>query len=555
MKKYKKGSIVKETPRVNESLETIKQYPVWAIDGTRETHNRGVTQETAEYFGIRTGWSEVDQRITGYYFPVTKKGEVVGYVKVDLDKPKKAGRWSVVGDVSIDCDLLGQEQAQKNKGSKLFIVEGVWDLAIAYQCLKEGAQKKYNREVFPNVTTFPLGLGDPSKGKTNARQSLVNNLEFIQSYGKPKLTDKGFMAAGVVTCFDNDNPRNDDSIYNVGQEAVKDCSLVLKDFYNVLLPINDCSDMYKEKGTGELYNQLVFNAKSFENDHIVSSGIGLETLKEPLKKGVHVDIIPRTMNMLKGLREREMTVILAPTGVGKTTVCKELGYAMVKAGRKVGHVFLEEDLKKTQQTYIALDNNVHLPRLRSDPDIISEDKWLDSYNKLIDNGNTMWMSHFGSLEPRSLLNKFEWMAIKGMEFIILDHISMVFSGQNSKNERQEIDQLLTELAAFTTKTGVHPIIVSHIKRVNKVLPKDKEGNVKYPYWDTVDETQARGSGAFEQLAWNIIALEPEKLEDGTRGKIRTRLLKNREWGTLGIGDVLTMNPATGRLVLSQEEEY
>ena len=163
------------------------------------------------------------------------------------------------------------------------------------------------------------------------------------------------------------------------------------------------------------------------------------------------------------------------------------------------------------------------------------------------------MKHFGSLAGESLMQKFMWMHMKGMEYIILDHISMVFSGQQSKNERKDIDMLLTELAAFAVATGVHPIVVSHVKRVNKMQKRDKEGNVVYPYWDEVTEDMARGSGAFEQTASNIISIEPERLETKERGRIRTVVLKNREWSWLGKGDLLTLNPHTGRLITLDEE--
>jgi twinkle protein len=312
--------------------------------------------------------------------------------------------------------------------------------------------------------------------------------------------------------------------------------------------------MMLEHGERQLYFALQ-TAKQFEPDNVIQGGIELSELCTPLKVGINIDIFPKTMNIIRGFREREMTIILAPTGIGKTTVCKEIGYALVKQGCKVGHVFLEEDLKKTQQSYLALDNSVHLPMFREDPTIIPMEAIQDSYDRLINTPRTMWMQHFGSLTPASLLGKFEWMAIKGMEFIILDHISMVFSGSTNMDERKEIDLLLTELAAFTTKTGVHPIIVSHVKRVNKTPRRDKDGSISYPYWDEVDSTQARGSGSFEQLSWNVLGIEPEMLEDKTRGRIRLRVLKNREWGTLAIGDTLVMSKQTGRLIPAGEDEY
>ena len=48
----------------------------------------------------------------------------------------------------------------------------------------------------------------------------------------------------------------------------------------------------------------------------------------------------------------------------------------------------------------------------------------------------------------------------------------------------------------------------------------------------------RGSGGLEQLAFNVVAVENEVMPDGTRGRVRLKVLKNREWGDLGICDTL-----------------
>ena len=62
----------------------------------------------------------------------------------------------------------------------------------------------------------------------------------------------------------------------------------------------------------------------------------------------------------------------------------------------------------------------------------------------------------------------------------------------------------------------------------------------------------RGSGGLEQLAFNVVAIESEVMPDGTRGRVRLKVLKNREWGELGICDVL-MQGEDGRLHDSEDK--
>jgi len=882
MSKYKGKAKVSTTTTLRDVIDNAQE--VFDIP------ERGISVDTVKHFGIRRMMNVITNEVDAYFFPLTKKGDTVGFIKVNLNRSKKNGRFTTIGDASMECDLIGQNVA--TAGKKLFITEGCFDLLSAYQSINNNKPNGFHG--IPAVVSPAFGIGDINSGVTNSRQHIAANIDFVNQYKEQ------------IVCFDNDNNTPE----NVGQEGVQDLALILKEFKNVVLPVNDCNDMMREHGEEELYWAFM-RATTYENEHIVTGGIGLQELLTPLKTGLYIDVLPKTSKMLRGFREREMTIILAPTGVGKaqridepvlmadgswktigslhigdslsstdgcpnkvegvypqgikpmnrvtftdgssttacdehlwecnykewsrpktstkrsypsgnrvlstseikdklklpsyqrrlgvplfsgrygkktdnfithrmmglllgdgsfrsgvamhsgddcilkevkedalgkshtvrergistfitckggtnkyitelkrmglykkkshdkfipqeymagsyeqrfdllsglmdtdgtvsksgnisystvsvylrddiihlvrslggtanfskkqgkykdkegntvmcrmcynvtithaspmkifrlnrklnlidmgkrksmnrrkfsdikyigdypavcikvshpdslyittdfivthnTTICKEIGYSLVKGGHRVGHVFLEEDLKKTQQSYIALDNMVHLPKFREDPTCITNEQAKASYDSLINTSRTMWMNHFGSLSPSSLMAKFEWMAIKGMEYIILDHISMVFSGNNSGgNERKEIDLLLTELAAFTTKTGVHPIIVSHVKRTDKRPKRDKEGNIQYPYWDVVDSTQARGSGAFEQMGWNIIGIEPEILDNKTRGRIRTTVLKNREWGNVGVADVLTMSPQTGRMIeaIDQNEDF
>ena len=72
-------------------------------------------------------------------------------------------------------------------------------------------------------------------------------------------------------------------------------------------------------------------------------------------------------------------------------------------------------------------------------------------------------------------------------------------------------------------------------RPAKVDGKKKNNNEEQePYWREINLGYLRGSGGLEQLAFNVVAVENEVMPDGTRGRVRLKVLKNREWGDLCI---------------------
>jgi hypothetical protein len=106
--------------------------------------------------------------------------------------------------------------------------------------------------------------------------------------------------------------------------------------------------------------------------------------------------------------------------------------------------------------------------------------------------------------------------------------------------------LYEELAAFMTTNNVTIHAVCHLKRVDENVPKVKDGEAPKPYWREVKKEMLRGSAGIEQMSSCIIALENEVLPDNTRGRVRTKILKDREWGILGLCDTM-IQKSDGRL--------
>jgi twinkle protein len=245
--------------------------------------------------------------------------------------------------------------------------------------------------------------------------------------------------------------------------------------------------------------------------------------------------------MFGGLRKGEITTLTAGSGVGKSTMAREIGYHLRSTHHlTIGNIFLEEPLNKTIQGYIAIDNNVPLAALRKNPSLLTDEQWQDSYNRLIAD-KWFGLEHFGSLPTEDLMDKMRHLAYgEGCDFIILDHLSMVFSGQANDNERLAIDHAMTELAAFCNESGVGVVVVVHLSR-NKSKASFNEGG-------SISLNDLRGSAALEQLSWNVVGLERDQQSLDKKNVSTIRVLKQRETGWTGIADTCEYNFDTGRLL-------
>ena len=122
---------------------------------------------------------------------------------------------------------------------------------------------------------------------------------------------------------------------------------------------------------------------------------------------------------------------------------------------------------------------------------------------------------------------------------------MLFYGDSGIDQ---IDSFCKRTSKVANTTDMHIVVVSHVKRVNRPLPKDRDGNIVYPYWQTVMKEDGRGAGSIEQCAFNIIVLEPQITDEyGNIGLIRSRVVKGRKGGKVGLADQWVRNPETGRL--------
>ena len=509
---------------------------------------RGIRKETYEKFGVRMALSTTDRSVEAIYFPYyNQDGKLTGYKKRDLTLDKyDAGHFTVVGKVGVQNKLFGQHVAEtiKRAKKKLFIVEGEYDCLSSYQaCVDTLAGTKYE-----GLEPFVVGL---SCGTGNAKAAVSVNLDHVESYET------------VVLGFDADEATPEEAAKKIkkGKEATEDVGLLItksqvmvaeyKDFH-------DPNDYVKAGKFKELANALSFATKKFTADKVVTAeSISFEELVKPRTPGVNIPQFPKLMEMTGGCRKRELWVACGPSGVGKSFVCSTIAAELRLAGHRVGMIFLEEELKETILRMVAHKCKVNYNKMKFDPTkYASTDELQEAFKWVKEDDGFVFLDHFGSMMLEHLMNKIKYlMSVFDVDFIILDHLSMLVSGIATTDERKMLDMVMTELAAFVASHDIGIIAVSHLNRGVAEEFKAPKGKEDEPFFINVKKESLRGSSSLEQLSWVILGLEPEIMPDRSRGCLRLTVLKNRPWGQIGHADVVKLNEETGQLEPAEQDYF
>jgi twinkle protein len=459
--------------------------------------SRGLKKATLEFWHYRIG---ENCHIANYFDPSTRD--------LVAQKIRRAGKQFSINGNGKDMPLYGQWLW--SGGKHLVITEGEIDALSMSQAF----DLKWPVVSLPN-------------GAQSAAKSIAEHYEWLDRFDR------------IVLMFDMDRP---------GREAVETVAPLLPPGKAciALLPKKDANEVLVQHGPGRLVS-CFWDAQAWRPDGIVDGKeFDLARVKQAAVQGFPLPY-PRLQEMVLGTRKGELTLWTAGSGIGKSTIVREIGYDLHENhGCFIGNVFLEENNVKTAQAYVAIHNSVPLGRLRFQPHLLDDTSWRASLEKVVQRG--MWFyNHFGSLESKNLITKLRYMAtVCKVDFILLDHISIVTSGLESskEGERKDIDILMTRLRSLIEETGVGVIAIVHLKRTEKNF---NEG-------EHVALSDLRGSASLEQLSDNVYALERNQ-QGASPTKALIRVLKCRELGETGEADTLNYNRATGRLELSTADDF
>lgn len=455
-------------------LEAVLALPVTDIP------SRGIDKATAEYYDIRQETDASGDPIA-FYFIYRQNGIPIGYQKRYKTHDGKRA-FITYGDVSVKNDLFGAHKVSSAR--RLYVTEGPFDAPSLFKVFTRRAQERGYDGPPPAVVSIGLGTA-------NAAQQMLENSEYL----------KGFKE--IVLVFDSDSASPEEARRGIkrGREAVAEVVTSLPDFdiKQVLLPLKDANEMLMEGRGKELAELAVFQAKEWLPESLQGYNKDIEKeidyLETPMKRGTYIDFLPRTSGILRGIRPNEMTIVIAPSGIGKSTLSKQVAFSLLKAepDARVANFYLEEGILKAKQSFLALYHNVRLAELRENPGLITREQKREFLEWQKDRLTFYDCDRAGILSPDSVERMIRYCAVMGYTHIIFDHLHFVLTGAEDSSVHK-IDNLLTKLSLIPRGYPVHLWVVAHItKKGQYPIPKDPQSKEPiYPHFMPVNADDARG---------------------------------------------------------------
>ena len=359
-------------------------------------------------------------------------------------------------------------------------------------------------------------------GAAAARKSVQRALPWLQGYEE------------IVLFFDNDE---------AGRKATEEAAGVLppgKTKIARLENYKDASDALQANDS-EAIRRAIWDAKPYRPDGIVDGKSLLDLVTTPSPPANHEYPFEGLNKKLHGIRYGELVTITAGSGIGKSSVCRELATHLLNKGERVGYLALEESNRRTALGLMsaAVGKSLHIGEHE-------RSTLTEAYNTSLAKWNLFLFDGFGSFDPDVVYNRIEYLAC-GLDtkVIFLDHLSILLSGLDG-DERRIIDQTMTRLRSLVERTGIAMFLVSHLRRTN--------GDTNHEEGARVTLGQLRGSAAIAQLSDGVIALERNQQSTSGGSDTTVRVLKNRYSGEVGVACRLTYDLSTCKFHETESED-
>ncbi len=481
---------------------TFKQPDNIEVGSFSALTDRKISKDTAQKYGVKVV-HDLQGNVIKHMYPFYN-GYEISATKTRSVKDK-IFFWH---GTKAETGLFGQ---QLFKGGKyITITEGECDAMAAYELL--GSK---------------WAVVSIKSGASGAVKDIKESLEFFDDF------------ENVIIAFDNDK---------AGKEASQKVARLFKPSKAKILSLpngwKDPNDMLRSNRHKEFVESW-WASKVYTPSGVINVSEQRDKFHNREKKTSIPYPWEGLNEKLYGLRQGELVTLTGGTGLGKSSVTRELEHHLIKSTTdNVGVIALEEDWRRTIDGILSIEANARL-YIDQERENFSKEE-LDKFFDVLydgDNKNRVWVhSHFGTNDIDDIFSKLRYMII-GCEckWVVVDHLHMLVSAVHEGDERRAIDSIMTKLRSLVEETGAGIVLVSHLRRVD--CNKGHENGIE------VSLSHLRGSNSIGQLSDCVIALERNQQSDDADEARTTkmRVLKSRYTGDVGLASHLLYDKDTGRL--------
>ena len=373
---------------------------------------RGITSKTMEKFGVKT---EGDKQ--HYVYPS-------GGIKTRYLKEKSFSASNLKSD-----ELFGMNLFPVNSSKIVTITEGELDCLSAWQMLSVGST--YVNPVVSLPSATPSGkLWENCKGWLDSFDKIVLSVD------KDAAGDR--VAEKVSQIFAG-------KVYRMEHGSYKDA--------------ND----FLMSGDAKAFKSAWWGAKKIKPDSILCTSEDFLDLYENTPDFEFCPTgIPQLDEKILGLNKGYYTVIVAPTGLGKTEFMRYLEYqVLTRSNYKFAYMHLEESQLRSTLGMVSYKLGDNLTR----KDLINEKgRDEDVKQALFDLGATDRMHQFslGTDEDHNdLIDRIKYLvAAMDVDFVFFEPIQDIVDG-DMKDKESKLSDLSSKLSRLASEVNVGIITIAH----------------------------------------------------------------------------------------------
>lgn len=212
---------------------------------------------------------------------------------------------------------------------------------------------------------------------------------------------------------------------------------------------------------------------------------------------------PSIDNQISGLQDGHLTVVAAPTSMGKTAFSLSMVYNILLEGYKVAFISLEMVHTEISQRLMCIDSKVPANKYRKK----MADYVMKNVNASLSNlmDKNMYISDTRGLTTadikarcRNISNKME-----GIDFVVVDYLQNIKLNEGNKNTAGKIGDVTLDLRNLAGELECPVLLLSQVNRKTNGVPK---------------LSHLRGSGRIEENADEVWFTYRPEYEEGVNNR-------------------------------------